>query len=273
VVYYGWFPVNAYNQLTIGKYLNRDSVINRLDPRTKIISVFLLSLFVFYLKSYLAFALFAVFLLLVIMLSKLSLKLVLGGLGPLAWIIWMTFFLHVFFTNGKVLASVGFIKITVEGISLAFFVTIRLILLIIAASLLTLTTAPEKIAMGLEKLLMPLKFIGLPPVKIAFMVTLAIRFIPVLFLETGRIIKAQKSRGASLSKGGIFMRIKSFIAMIVPLLAGALRRADEIDEALKSRGFDIDAPRTQMNSLKWTLTDSVVIIIVGVFTMCLKTIS
>ncbi len=255
--------MSIYDKITIGKYVNKDSLINRLDPRAKIIGVFMLSLSVFFLKDLRAFLVFALFLFVVVLIARLPLKFVIGGLAPISWIIGMTFVLHLFFTGGDVIFSLGNLKITGEGLHLALFITMRLVFLMLAASLLTLTTSQKKLAMGLEYLLSPLKLVGISSVKVAFMVSLAVRFVPVLFMEAGRIIKAQKSRGASFSHGSPVRRVKSFMSVLVPLLAGAFRRADEINMALESRGYDADRPRTHLYTIEWSFVDLIAIIVTG----------
>ncbi len=255
--------MSIYDKLTVGKYVSNDSIINRLDPRTKIIGVFMLSLAVFSLRNLYAFLVFAVFLAVLVFLARLPLKFFLNGLAPVSWIIGITFILHLLFTEGEVVFSLGFLKVTGEGLYLALFITLRLVLLILAASLLTLTTSPGKLSMGLEYLFCPLKLVGLQPAKLAFMMSLAVRFVPVLFLEADRIIKAQKARGAGFSGGSIPGRVKSFVSVLIPLLAGAFRRAGEIDEAMKSRGYDPDSPRTSLYSIKWSFVDLAAIVITG----------
>ncbi len=255
--------MSLYDKLTIGKYVDNDSLINRLDPRTKIISVIALSMAVFSLKNLRAFLVFAVFLLIVILLARLPLKFVIAGLAPISWIIFITFVFHLFFTGGKVILPVGYLKITDEGLHLALFVTLRLVFLMLAASVLTLTTSPGKLSMGLEYMLSPLKFVGIPSAKIALMMSLAMRFVPILFMEADRIMKAQKSRGAGFSRGSIALRVRSFVSVLVPLLAGAFRRAEELDTAMRSRGYDADKPRTSIYSMKWSACDLAAIIVTG----------
>jgi len=257
------------NNLTIGRYIPSNSPIHRLDPRTKIISILIISLSIFLLKNLWSYSLLAIFLLAVILLARLSIKFVLRGLVPLLWIIVFTFLLHLLFTPGSPIASFGPLKITEEGLSLGAFIALRLIFLILVASLLTLTTSPQKLTRGLEFLLFPLKVVGISSHKIATMMTLSLRFVPLLFEEMDKLIKAQKSRGSDFSRKNPIKRIRAIIPILVPLLVNLFRRADEFALAMESRAYDPDKPRGDLEAIKFRIFDLVTILIIIAFSTTL----
>ena len=257
------------NSLTIGRYIPSNSPIHRLDPRTKIISILIISLSIFLLKNLWSYSLLAIFLLAVILLARLSIKLVLKGLLPLLWIIVFTFLLHLLFTPGSPIASFGPLKITEEGLSLGTFITLRLIFLILIASLLTLTTSPQKLTRGLEFLLSPLKVVGISSHKIAMMMTLSLRFVPLLFEEVDRLIKAQKSRGSDFSHRNPLKRIRAIIPILVPLLTNLFRRADEFALTMELRAYDPDRPRGDLEDTKFRTSDFITILIITTFSSTL----
>ena len=257
------------NSLTIGRYIPSNSPIHRLDPRTKIIAILIISLSIFLLKNLWSYSLLAIFLLTVILIARLSIKFVLRGLVPLLWIIMFTFLLHLLFTPGNLIASFGPLKITEQGLSLGTFIALRLIFLMLIASLLTLTTSPQKLTGGLEFLLSPLKVVRISSHKIAMMMTLSLRFVPLLFQEIDRLIKAQKSRGSDFSHKNPIKRIRAIIPIIVPLLVNLFRRADEFALAMESRAYDPDKPRGDLEAIKFRTSDLLTILITVTFSIAL----
>ena len=217
--------------ITIGQYYPADTPVHRLDPRMKIILVFLYIVAVFFVNAYLPFGLLALYLLFVIRTSEIPLGMVLRGLKPLRFILIITFIINLFFTPGESLWSYGFLKISQEGVQQAVFMAIRLVLLVVGTSLLTLTTSPIELTDGLEKLLSPLKVVGLPAHELAMMMTIALRFIPTLIDETDKIMKAQMARGADFESGNVLSRAKNLVPLLVPLFVNALRRAEELANA------------------------------------------
>ena len=257
------------DNLTIGRYIPSNSPVHRLDPRTKILSILIISLSIFFLKNLWSYFLLAVFLLVIIILARLSIKFVLRGLLPLLWIIIFTFLLHLLFTPGSPIASLGPLKITEEGLSLGAFIAFRLTFLILVASLLTLTTSPQKLTGGLEFLISPLKLVGISSHKIAMMMTLSLRFVPLLFEEIDRLIKAQKSRGSDFSSKNPIKRIRAIIPILVPLLVNLFRRADEFALAMESRAYDPDKPRGDSEAIRFRTSDLVAILIITTFSSTL----
>ncbi|MDH5173854.1 MAG: energy-coupling factor transporter transmembrane protein EcfT [Elusimicrobiota bacterium] len=257
------------NSLTIGRYIPDHSPVHRLDPRTKIIAVLVISLSIFLLKNLWSYFLLANFLLAVIIIAHLSIKFVLRGLLPLLWIIVFTFFLHLLFTPGTLIASFGPLKITEQGLSLGTFIALRLIFLILIASLLTLTTSPQKLTKGLEFLLSPLKIVRISSHKIAMMMTLSLRFVPLLFQEMDKLIKAQKSRGSDFSHKNPIKRIRAIIPILLPLLVSLFRRADEFAQAMESRAYDPDNPRGDVEAIKFRTSDLLAILIIVAFAVAI----
>lgn len=236
--------------ITIGQYFPGNSLIHRLDPRTKILSLLSLITIIFIVNSPVSYGLICLFTIIVIGLSNVPFLMVLKSIKPLWWIILFTVLIHIFTTPGEAIAKVWLFSITMEGIQQASFMSLRLILLIVLSSLLTLTTSPITLTDALEKLLTPFKKIGLPAHELAMMMTIALRFIPTLLEETERIMKAQEARGADFSSGGIIKRIKNMIPLLVPLFISAFRRADDLAVAMEARCYRGGENRTRMKVLR-----------------------
>ena len=231
--------------ITIGQYYDAESPIHKMDPRTKILWTLFYMITLFMIEgvvSYLAvIALTAV----IIRLSDIPLKFMLRGLKPIILLVIITAVLNLFMTQGEtVIFSKGILTITAEGVYMAAKMAVRIILLIIGSSLLTLTTTPTVLTGGLEVLLSPLKKIGVPISVFVMMISIALRFIPTLLDETDKIIKAQTSRGADFEHGNPIKRIKSMIPILLPLFVSAFRRADELAVAMECRCYNADANRT-----------------------------
>ena len=257
------------NNLTIGRYIPSNSLIHQLDPRTKIISILAVSISIFLVKNFWCYCLLAVFLLTIVLLARLSVIFVLRGLMPLGWIIIFTFLLHLLFTPGAPIATLGPLRITDAGLSLGSFIALRLIFLILITSLLTLTTSPEKLSRGLEFLLAPLNLVGISSQKIAMMMSLSLRLVPLLLEETDRLIKAQKSRGSDFSHKNPVKRIRAIIPILVPLLVNLFRRADEFALAMESRAYDPDRRRRDLEVVHFRAADLITITIVTTFSVTL----
>jgi energy-coupling factor transport system permease protein len=226
-----------FKNLTIGQHYPVDSPVHDLDPRVKIIITFIFIISLFIIKNFAAYLIVAAFLAVTIALSKVPVKFLLKGLKPILMIIIITFVLNLLMTPGRIIFQAGFIKITEEGLHQAGFMAIRLILLIMGTSLLTLTTSPIILTDGIEALLKPFKRFGLPAHELAMMMTIALRFIPTLMEETEKIMKAQKSRGADFESGNLINRAKNLVPLLVPLFISAFRRADELAMAMEARCY------------------------------------
>lgn len=238
------------NDILLGQYFPGDSLIHRLDPRTKIIAVMLYISSIFLAETFLAYGVLTLFSCIIIGIAAIPAGMVLRSIKPLWVIILFTLGIHVFTTPGNVLYSWKFITITQEGINQGSLMSMRLILLIVMSSLLTFTTSPIALTDGVERLLKPFKKLGLPAHELAMMMTIALRFIPTLLEETDRIMKAQMARGADFSSGNIIKRAKNMIPLLVPLFISAFRRADELAIAMESRCYRGGDSRTRMKQLK-----------------------
>ncbi|MDD2484872.1 MAG: energy-coupling factor transporter transmembrane component T [Eubacteriales bacterium] len=235
--------------ITLGQYFPGESWIHRLDPRSKILGTFLYIISLFFVRDFWGFAIAIVFLSLVIIVSKVSLRFILKGLKPVFIIIIFTVTVNMFMTKGSPLVSFWFLTITREGLYNAAFMGLRLILLIIGSSLLTLTTKPISLTDGIERLLSPFRRIGVPAHELAMMMTIALRFIPTLLEETDKIMKAQMARGADFESGNLLQRSKSLIPLLVPLFVSAFRIAQDLAMAMEARCYRGGDCRTRMNAM------------------------
>ncbi|MEJ6949551.1 energy-coupling factor transporter transmembrane component T family protein [Natronospora cellulosivora (SeqCode)] len=248
--------------ITIGQYINRNSIIHDLDSRIKIIITIFMIIALFFINLFIGFAVFFLFVLLIIFLSKIPLIRVLKGLKPIFFLVILTLFLHIFFTRGgDVIWQWRFLSIEEEGLFTAFFMVSRILLLIMFTSLLTLTTTPLELTDGIEYLLTPFKKIGVPASELAMMMTIALRFIPTLLEEADKIMKAQMARGADFEGGNIIKRAKSLIPLLVPLFISAFRRADDLALAMESRCYHGGEGRTRLHELKTEKKDYLALII------------
>jgi energy-coupling factor transport system permease protein len=255
--------------ITIGQYYPGESMLHRADPRTKILLTFAYMVVIFLVNSYWGFLIAALFTALTITASNIPFKYTLKGLKPVLVIVVFAALINIFTVKGTPLIEYGWIQITREGIDLAVKTALRLVLLIVGASLLTLTTTPIMLTDGIEKLMEPLKRIGVPAHEIAMMMTIALRFIPTLLEETDKIMKAQAARGADFDTGNIIQRAKSFIPVLVPLFVGAFKRADELATAMEARCYRGSEGRTRMKQLKLGRIDLEISFIMAFFTAVL----
>lgn len=256
-----------FKDITIGQYLPGDSFIHRLDPRTKILSVLFFMVGVFGLNRLSSYLYVLALVVLVIANAKISVTYLLKGLKPIFIILVFTVGLHLFMTPGTSIWKLGFLNMTIEGLEKASFMALRLVFLVLFASLLTLTTAPMSLTDGLEKLLSPMARIGLPAHELAMMMSIALRFIPTLIDETDKIMKAQKARGADFESGNIWQRAKAMIPLLVPLFVSAFRRADDLAMAMEARCYRGSEGRTRMKQLHFALRDVVVTSVMGILTV------
>ncbi len=247
--------------ITLGQYFPSDSSIHSLDPRTKIIITFFYIIETFVVNNFFGFFALSLGLAIVIAVSKVPVKFIFRGLKVIFVIIIFTFILNLFMMDGRVLWHWRFLTITYEGLYRAIFVAIRLVLLIIGTSMLTLCTKPIELTDGLEKLLSPLSFIGVPSGEIALMMSIALRFIPTLMDETDKIIKAQQARGADFESGNIVRRAKSLIPILVPLFIGSFKIAQDLALAMEARCYHGGDHRTQMKPLKYKKRDHIAYLI------------
>ena len=247
--------MNLLQDITLGQFFPGKSILHRLDPRTKIISLFALMILLFAAEGWSAYAALTFLTSVLIFLSTVPPLTVIKSVKPLAWIILFTLLIHFVSHDGEVLAEIFVFKITTEGISYGVLISLRLVLLIILSSLLTFTTSPLKLTDATEKLLSPLSKIGVPAHELAMMMTIAIRFVPTLLEETDKIIKAQKSRGLEFESGGFVSRLKAMVPILVPLFLSSFRRADDLAMAMEARCYRGGEGRTHMKRLKFSRVD------------------
>lgn len=252
--------------ITIGQYFPSDSPLHRLDARVKLVITLLYIVSLFLIKSFIGYAFVIIALAIVIKVSKVPFKFIVKGLKSLVFIIIFTALINVFTVKGgETLVTFWKLSITTEGVFFAIKMALRIILLIIGSSLLTLTTTPIKLTDGIEALLKPLSKIGVPAHDIAMMMTIALRFIPTLLDETDKIIKAQQARGADFDTGRLRDKARALVPILVPLFISAFRRADELAMAMESRCYNGGANRTRMNVMKVTSIDYTAIILFVVY--------
>lgn len=242
--------------ITLGQYFPGESPIHRMDPRVKLLLVIALIVVVFLVQTVIGYVAVTLYLAAAILLSRIPFKFVLRGLKPLRFILIFMFLLNVFFISGEtVLIDWWIFHVYLEGVITAIRLAVRLLLIITATTVMTLTTSPMEITDALERLLSPLKVIRFPASEIALMMSIALRFIPTLVEETDRIMKAQTARGASFDTGGIIARAKGMVPILVPLFVSAFKRAEELALAMEARCYNGGKGRTRYKVLRMHLRD------------------
>ncbi len=241
--------------ITLGQYYPADSVIHALDPRVKITGTFLYIISLFLVRDIYGYAVALAFLAAMIMISKVPPSYMVRGLRGILVILLFTAAFNVFFTPGEVLWSFGKIHATREGIRIAVRMVIRLIFLVMGTSIMTLTTTPNQLTDGLEKVLKPLSHIGVPVHEVAMMMSIALSFIPILIEELDKIMKAQSARGADFESKKLSVRLKSMIPILVPLFVSAFRRAGDLAGAMEARCYHGGEGRTRMKPLRYGRND------------------
>ena len=248
--------------ITLGQYFPGDTLIHRLDPRTKLLCVILYIVALFNAKSVLTYAIVAVVLITCILISKVHYKALTRGLKPVYIIVAFTAIMNLFFSGGTPVADVWLLRhITYEGIRSAIAMVLRIIMLIMGTFLLTYTTSPISLTDALEHLLSPLKKLKMPIHELSMMMSIALRFIPTLIEETDKIMSAQKARGADFETGNIFQRAKALVPILVPLFVGAFRRADELATAMECRCYHGGEGRTRLRQLRFQGSDIAALIL------------
>lgn len=242
--------------ITIGQYYPANSKLHRLDPRVKIVCTLLFLISLFCIQNILGYVIATIFLASIIQISKVPFKFIVKGLRPVIMLLMITVLFNLFLTKtGTVIFEAWILKITDEGLRTAGFMTVRLIYLILGSSLMTFTTTPNALTDGIEKLLWPLRKIKLPVHEIAMMMSIALRFIPILLEETDKIMKAQIARGADLEGGNIIQKAKAMIPILVPLFVSAFRRATDLAMAMEARCYRGGEGRTKMKPLVYQKKD------------------
>ena len=249
--------------ITLGQYYPAKSVIHQLDPRVKLVATMLYIISLFVAKGILGYVIATIFLAFVIRTSKVPFKFITKGLKAIVMLLMITVVFNLFLIDGDVvLWHFGFLKITDKGLRTAILMGVRLIYLIIGSSLMTLTTTPNDLTDGMERLLNPLKAVHVPVHEISMMMSIALRFIPTLTEETDKIMSAQKARGADFTTGSIMQRARSLIPVFIPLIVSAFRRADELAVAMECRCYHGGKGRTRMTQLRLHGIDFVMLAVI-----------
>ncbi|MBL4954588.1 energy-coupling factor transporter transmembrane protein EcfT [Neobacillus sp. YIM B02564] len=257
-------------KMIFGRYVPADSMIHKMDPRSKLTIIFLFVCIIFIANNWLTYTIIGVYTFLMIGLSRIPIRFLYGGLKPVLWLVAFTFLLQLFFTReGTVVVDWGFVKIYAEGIKMGFYISFRFFFLILMTSLLTLTTTPIEITDGLESLLNPLKKLRFPVHEMALMMSISLRFIPTLMQETDKIMKAQIARGVEFASGPLMERIKAIIPLLIPLFVSSFKRAEELAIAMEARGYRGGEGRTKYRQLSWKTVDTLQLAFLAVVTIML----
>ena len=249
--------------ITLGQYFPGNSLAHRLDPRTKLILTVLYIVILFCAKGFVSYGVVALLLLTGVKVSGVAPRALVRGLKPILFIICFTAVLNLFYTPGEALASFWIFTITKEGLVTAFFMVLRITMLIMGTFLLTYTTSPIALTDGLETLLGPLKRVKVPVHELSMMMSIALRFIPTLIEETDKIMSAQKARGADFESGNLLQRARALVPILVPLFISAFRRADELAVAMECRCYHGGEGRTKLHVLRYQLRDYLVLAAYG----------
>ena len=241
--------------ITLGQFFPGNTVVHRLDPRSKLLLVVVYIVALFMAESFISYGVMLITLISVVILSRIKVKVILKSMKPLLLIMILTAVLNLFYTQGTVLVKFWIFTITKEGIFSAFFMVLRISMLICGTFMLTYTTSPIALTDGLERLLNPLKKIRVPVHELSMMMCIALRFVPTLIEETDKIMSAQKARGADFESGNLLSRAKALIPILVPLFISSFRRADELAVAMECRCYHGGDGRTRMKQLKYALQD------------------
>lgn len=242
-------------EITLGQYYQTDSVIHRLDPRVKLAGTLIFMVSLFCINTFCGYLCAALFLAAVIRLSRVPFRFMVKGMKTILILLLITVVFNLFLTPGEAVLTVWKLKITKEGIRVAAFMAIRLTMLIIGSSIMTLTTTPNNLTDGMEKAMRPLKLFRLPVHEVAMMMSIALRFIPILLEETDKIMKAQIARGADFENGNILKRAKALVPLLVPLFISAFRRANDLAMAMEARCYHGGEGRTKMKPLIYKRRD------------------
>lgn len=251
--------------ITLGQYYPVDSVLHRMDPRTKLFGtmVFIISLFLA--DSIWAYVAATLFLVMAIRISKVPFQFMVRGLKAIVFLLLISVSFNLFLTDGEVLVKIWFLKVTKEGLRMAAFMGVRLLYLVIGSSIMTLTTTPNELTDGLEKSLGFLKKVKVPVHEVSMMMSIALRFIPILIEETDKIMKAQMARGADFESGNLIQKAKSMVPLLVPLFISAFRRATDLAMAMEARCYRGGEGRTKMKPLHYAARDKMAYIIYAAY--------
>ena len=245
----------ALKDITLGQYFPGGSPVHRLDPRAKLVALIVYIVALFLAEWFVTYAIMLATLIAVVAVARIKAKALLRGMKPLIFLLVFTAILNALYTPGEALVSFWIITITKEGILHAFFMVVRILMLVSCTFLLTYTTSPLALTDGLEHLLSPLKKLKVPVHELAMMMSIALRFIPTLIEETDKIMSAQRARGASFDTGNLIEKAKALIPLLVPLFISAFRRAEELATAMECRCYHGGQGRTRLKQLHFRTAD------------------
>ncbi|CAH0347542.1 energy-coupling factor transporter transmembrane protein EcfT [Bacillus sp. CECT 9360] len=249
------------DKMIFGRYVPLESPIHRMDPRSKLLLVFIFVCIVFLANNLITYSILAVFTFALIAISRIPVRFLFNGLKPILFLILFTLLLHIFFTKeGSPIFELGFVKIYEGGLRQGIYISLRFTFLILVTSLLTLTTSPISITDGIEQLLGPLKKWKMPVHELALMMSISLRFIPTLMEETEKIMKAQTARGVDFTSGPIKERVKAIVPLLVPLFVSSFKRAEELAIAMEARGYKGGEGRTKYRQLSWHTIDTLLMV-------------
>jgi energy-coupling factor transport system permease protein len=258
------------DKLIIGRYLPGDSLIYRLDPRLKFLITFYFIGIVFLANNVASYAFLLVFVLFAVYVSKVNLMFFIKGLRPMFWLILFTVALQAFFTpSNHPIWHWTILTLSKEGLVIAGYIFMRFVLIIFISTLLTLTTTPIEISDSIESILKPLKVVKFPVTQVALMLSIALRFVPLLIDETTKIMDAQRARGVDFGEGGLIKRIKAFVPILMPLFVSSFSIAYDLAIAMESRGYKDGEGRSKYRVLKWARRDNLTIVFMGAVTVIL----
>ena len=261
-----------FDSITLGQYYQTDSALHRLDPRVKLVGTFAYLIALFVVDSWVGYLLAALFLAAMIRLSNVPFRYIVRGMKTILFLLLITVCFNLFLTPGEVIWQFGFLKMSREGLSFAIKMALRLRLLILGSSIMTLTTTPTQLTDALESLMRPLKKIHVPVHEISMMMSIALRFIPILMEETDKIMKAQIARGADFESRNLVKKIKSLVPLLVPLFISAFRRANDLAMAMEARCYRGGEGRTKMKPLVYQGRDRVAYgVLLLYFAACIAT--
>lgn len=262
------------DKMIIGRYIPGNTIIHQLDPRMKMIYVILFMILIFFCNNWYTYGFMFLVLLLIIYLAEIKLWFLIKGLTPVMLLFIFTFLMHLVVTKGgTVLVDLKLFTIESNGVVQGAFIVMRLALLVMISTVMTLTTSPISLTDAIESMLKPLKKIKFPVHELAMMMSISLRFIPTLMDELDRIIKAQISRGSDVTAGSVFSRFKAIIPLLIPMFISAFKRADDLAIAMEARGYNSSNVRTTYRKLNWRLKDTcalLTIIIVGLVILILR---
>lgn len=250
--------MKSMDNMTFGKYIPMNSIIHRLDPRLKIVTLFIFLISVFFDAGFIGYGILGIYVLMCALLSKIKLSHILKAIKPMLFMMLFLMFFNIFLLKtGNLLLVLGPVKIYSGAILQSAYIFIRLVLIITLTTIMTSSTKPLELTLAIESLLSPLKKVHFPVHELAMMISIALRFIPDLLDEAKRIMKAQASRGVDFNEGTFTEKIKSIISLIIPLFISAFQRAEDLANAMESRNYNPEARRTRYQILTWNLSDTV----------------